>query len=163
MMRRLLPHPVLSATIFLLWLALWNANSFGSALFALVLAVVLPLVTRRFWTHPPQVVRIGQALMLLLIVLYDIVIASLQVARLVTGPLVHIRPAFVEVPLDLRDPYVATLLGSMVSLTPGTVSVDVDEERWVLLVHALDVDDQAALVNSIKTRYEARLKEIFTC
>jgi multicomponent K+:H+ antiporter subunit E len=69
----------------------------------------------------------------------------------------------VEVPLDLRDPFLATLLSSIVSLTPGTVAIDVDQQRWVLLVHALDAPDPQALVREIKERYEQPLKEMFAC
>ncbi len=79
------------------------------------------------------------------------------------GPLHRLSPAFVEVPLDLRDPFVATLLAGVVSLTPGTVSIDVDQQRWILLVHALDAPDPPALVREIKERYETPLKEMFAC
>jgi multicomponent K+:H+ antiporter subunit E len=58
---------------------------------------------------------------------------------------------------------VATILGSIITLTPGTVSIDIDRERRILHVHALDVEDTAGLVSEIKTRYEAPLKEIFGC
>jgi len=81
----------------------------------------------------------------------------------VIGPLHRLSPAFVEVPLDLRDPFIATLLGSIVSLTPGTVAIDVDRQRWVMLVHALDAPDPQALITEIKLRYEMPLREIFAC
>jgi multicomponent K+:H+ antiporter subunit E len=75
----------------------------------------------------------------------------------------RIHPAFLEIPLDTRDDFVATILGSIITLTPGTVSIDIDRERRILHVHALDVDDPAAMVAEIKSRYEAPLKEIFGC
>jgi len=81
----------------------------------------------------------------------------------VIGPLHRLSPAFVEVPLDLRDPFVATLLASVVSLTPGTVAIDVDRQHWILLVHALDAPDPQALIDEIKERYEQPLREMFTC
>ena len=55
------------------------------------------------------------------------------------------------------------MLASVVSLTPGTVSADIDAERRHLLVHALSVADTEALVREIKARYEAPIKEIFAC
>jgi multicomponent K+:H+ antiporter subunit E len=58
---------------------------------------------------------------------------------------------------------VATLLGSIVSLTPGTVSIEIDRERHVLLVHGLDIEDEAAMIATVKARYETPLKEIFGC
>lgn len=163
MMRRLLPRPALSAAIFLLWAALTNAASPGALLLGALLALALPFVTRPFWPDAPRLARPGVALRLAARVALDIMIANWAVARRVVGPVARLKPAFVEVPLDLRDPFVATILGSIVSLTPGTVSIDVDQERWALCVHALDAPDPGALIRDIKQRYEAPLKEIFAC
>ncbi|MDP1594353.1 MAG: Na+/H+ antiporter subunit E [Gallionella sp.] len=162
-MHRLLPRPALSAVIFLLWAALSNAATLGTVLLGALLALALPFVTRPFWSDAPRLAHPGKLFILALRVAIDIVLANLSVARRVIGPLNHLKPAFIEVPLDLRDPFVATILSSVVSLTPGTVSIDVDQERWVLLIHALDAPDSDALIAEIKQRYEAPLKEIFAC
>lgn len=160
---RFFPHPALSVAIFLLWLALNNASSLAHGVLAMLLAIGLPLLTRRFWPEHPPTVKAIPALRLFALVLWDILMASIDVARLVLGPTNRIKPAFIEVPLDMQDPFVGTLLASIVSLTPGTVSVDIDRERWVLQVHALNVDEQEAIIRAIKTRYEKPLKEIFSC
>ena len=162
-MRRIFPHPALSVAIFLLWMALNNASSLAHAVLALILAISLPLLTRSFWPEHPPRVKVIPALRLFVVVVCDIVVASIDVAKLVLGPTGRIKPAFIEVPLDLQDPFVGTLLASIVSLTPGTVSIDIDRSRWVLQVHALNVDDREAVINAIKTRYEKPLKEIFSC
>lgn len=83
-------------------------------------------------------------------------------ARRVIASPQRLSPAFVDVPLGLRDPFVATLLACVVTLTPGTLSIDVDQQHWVLRVHALDAPDPEALVLEIQTRYEAA-QEIFAC
>ena len=162
-MRRFFPHPALSIAIFLLWMALNNASSLAHAVLALILAIGLPLLTRRFWPEHPPTVKLLPAIRLFGIVIYDILLASIDVAKLVLGPTKRIKPAFIEVPLDMQDPFVGTLLASIVSLTPGTVSIDIDRTRWVLQVHALNVDDREATIRAIKTRYEQPLKEIFSC
>jgi multicomponent K+:H+ antiporter subunit E len=162
-MRRFFPHPALSVAIFLLWLALNNASSLAHGVLALILAVGLPLLTRRFWPEHPPSVKLLPAIKLLGVVLWDILLASIDVAKLVLGPTKRIKPAFIEIPLDLREPYVGTILASIVSLTPGTVSIDIDRSRWVLQVHALNVDDREETIRAIKTRYEQPLKEIFSC
>lgn len=162
-MRRFFPHPALSIAIFLLWMALNNASSLAHAVLAMILAIGLPLLTRRFWPEHPPTVKLLPAIRLFGIVIYDILLASIDVAKLVLGPTKRIKPAFIEVPLDMQDPFVGTLLASIVSLTPGTVSIDIDRTRWVLQVHALNVDDREATIRAIKTRYEQPLKEIFSC
>ncbi|HEY9239885.1 MAG TPA: Na+/H+ antiporter subunit E, partial [Burkholderiaceae bacterium] len=70
------------------------------------------------------------------------------------------RPAWVRVPLVLDDPVAITLLATIITTTPGTVSCVVDEGRREIVVHALDCDDAAAMAAQIKQRYEAPLKEI---
>ena len=160
-MMRVLPRPGLSLLILGLWLILAPAPTRGQVLIGLGMAVALPLVTRRFWPADVRLRRPGAALRLLGIVLGDIVTANLLVARQVLGPPGALRPGFFEVPLEDDEPFVATLLGSIVSLTPGTVSVDIDRPRRVLLVHALHLEDPAAAAAQIKARYEVPLREVF--
>lgn len=165
-MRKILPQPVTSLLVFGLWLALSGSLGLGTLLLAAFLALVLPLMTQRFWPAPPRVRSYGAVLRLVGRVLVDILTANVTVARQVLGPIGNLRPAFFEVPVAVDDPFVATLLGGIISLTPGTVTIDIEMEgeRPVLLrVHGLDVPDEAAAVAAIKARYEAPLKEIFGC
>jgi multicomponent K+:H+ antiporter subunit E len=163
MIQALLPQPLLSLVIAALWLALAPAMSVGNLLLGACLGLAIPWITARFWPDRPRLARPLAGVALFLRVLGDIVVANWQVARLVLGPLDRLHPAFVKVPLEIDDPLVATVLASIVSLTPGTVSVDIDRERKALLVHALDAGDPLALAATIKARYEAPLKEIFQC
>lgn len=161
-MKRLLPYPSLTLVLWLTWLLL-NGFSVGHALLGLILAVVLPLGTRPFWPQVPLVRDRMGLLRFVLRVAKDILLANLAVALKVLGPVKDLQPGFVEVPLDLRDSFAITVLTSTVSLTPGTVSADVSEDRTRLLVHALHVEDPDALVAEIKQRYEGPIKEIFEC
>jgi len=158
----LLPYPSLTLVLWLTWLLL-NGFSVGHALLGLILAVVLPLGTRPFWPQVPLVRDRMGLLRFVLRVAKDILLANLAVALKVLGPVKDLQPGFVEVPLDLRDSFAITVLTSTVSLTPGTVSADVSEDRTRLLVHALHVEDPEALVAEIKQRYEGPIKEIFEC
>lgn len=162
-MRRVLPHPIASLAIAGFWLVLVSRFSAGQALLAVLLGVALPLITTRFALVWPPVRRPGKALVLAVLFLSDLLVANLVVAAYVLGLRGPIRPAFVEVPLASTSDDVATLLAGMVTLTPGTVSVDIDRARRVLLVHALVTEDPAAIAAEIKTRYEARLREIYGC
>lgn len=163
-MRRLLPHPLLTALLALIWLLLNNSFSPGHIVLGLLLGWFIPWFTLRFW---PERVRIRRPLMLLrfiAVVLYDIVVANLSVARRILGRPDRLRPAFVSVPLALKTDLAISLLANTISLTPGTVSARLAPDRSSLLVHGLHVPDADALVASIKQRYEAPLKEVFeTC
>lgn len=162
-MSRLIPHPVFSVTIWLLWLIVNNSVSPGTLLLGALVAIVVPLYSSNFWPHKARVRRPWRLVRLLGTVLYDIVVANFQAAKLILGPRRSLRPGFVSVPLDLEDPVAITMLTSFISLTPGTVSAELSADQKTLAVHALDVDHPEEVVAHIKRRYEAPLLEIFPC
>lgn len=162
-MRRWLPHPWVSALLVGAWLALWASLAPLHLAGALLLGLGLPLLLRRFDEPASATPGVAAAARLACVVLWDIVVANVAVARLILGPLGGLRPAFVEVPLDAPDPRVAALLAMIVTMTPGTVSAHIDDRRTRILVHVLDADDPASVVTGIKARYERPLKEIFGC
>ena len=100
-------------------------------------------------------------LRLILRVLWDIVVSNIEVMRRVLGPESAIRPGFLRVPIELSDDWAITTLAGIITLTPGTLTADVAADRSYLLVHAFHVDDAQKIIDSIKTRYEAPLKEIY--
>jgi multicomponent K+:H+ antiporter subunit E len=160
--RRLLPHPVASCIIAAVWLALNSSVAPVHLAAAAVLGVALPLVLGHLLDDPVHLHRPWTAVRLALVVVWDIVVANLAVARRVLGPLGRLRPGFVVVPLDpTTHPDAAALLASIIALTPGTVSADIDEARTRILVHVLDLEDPTALVAGIKHRYERPLNEVF--
>jgi multicomponent K+:H+ antiporter subunit E len=165
-LRRLLPHPFLSLLLVVCWLWLNNTLEPGHVLLGTVLGVAIPYVTRRFWPEPLVVRRPLRVVEYAAVVLYDVVVANLQVTVIILGPMSRLRPAFVRVPLELRTDFAVTVLASTVTLTPGTVSVEVEDDgtgRRRLVVHALRCLDPDDMVRTIKERYERRLKEILEC
>ncbi len=161
--RRWLPHPVVTVVLFVVWLLLNRTYSAGHIVLGTALGVLIPMFTQRFFPEPVYISRIGTILRFLAIVLWDIVIASISVARLTLGPTSKLRPRFVRVPVALADDFALTALASTISLTPGTVSAELAPDREHILIHALDVADESVLVRTIKERYEAPIKEIFQC
>ena len=157
------PHPLLSLLRLLIWLLLNDSLAPGQILLGTVLGLLIPLFTNRFWPERAYFRRPVLAVQLAGRVMMDIVVANFIVIRIVLGPREAIKPAFVRVPLDVTGDFGVTALASVISLTPGTVSAELDADRRHLLVHALSEEDPDALVRQIKTRYEAPIKEIFTC
>lgn len=162
MIRRLLPHPALSALLLVVWLLLANSVAGSDLVLGVVFAVILPKFTAPFWPDRPRL-RLGRTLVVYLaVVLYDIVIANFQVARVILFRRDRdLRARWLVVPIDLTTPEAITVLAATISLTPGTVSSDVSADGRALLVHALDVTNEAAEIARIKRRYEARLLRIF--
>lgn len=162
-MKGWLPQPLFSLCLWLVWLLLGNTLAVGQVLLGALLAMVLPLISVRFWPDRPRLRRPLQLLRYLLVLLWDIIVANLVVARLILGPTRNLRPAFICLPLDLCSDFAIIVLANTISLTPGTVSADLSLDRRTLLIHALDVEDEARTIARIKNRYERPLMEIFEC
>lgn len=161
-MRKLFPHPYLSLLIGVLWLLLVNKLALGSVLFASFLAIVIPLATAAYWPGRPKIARPVQLLAYIGIVLYDVVISSFAVAKVVLFMKPEqIKSAFIVVPIDLPSPEAVTLLAGTITMTPGTLTADISTDGTVLLIHSLHAPDPIAIKDEIKSRYEARLKRIF--
>ncbi|MGQ9888782.1 MAG: Na+/H+ antiporter subunit E [Aggregatilineales bacterium] len=94
--------------------------------------------------------------------LWELIKANVRVAYEVLTPGHTMRPAIVAIPLDVRTPLAITLLAQMITLTPGTLSLDVSSDRRVLYVHAMYVDDVDAFRRSIKNGFERRLRDVLS-
>jgi multicomponent K+:H+ antiporter subunit E len=162
MRARLLPHPVLSAFLAVLWLFLVNDFSAGHAVLGVLVGVAVPLATSAYWPGSPRLRRPTAVLGYAGVVLVDIVVSNIEVAYLVLlrrGD--TLRSRFVTVPLDLTSPEAIAVLAGTITLTPGTVSADLCADGGALLVHCLETDDPEGTVARIKERYEDRLRRIF--
>ena len=159
---RLLPHPLLTLMLTVVWTLLQNEVSAGMVIFGLILGIIIPILTSAWWPDRPSGFRMGKMIIYCLIVIWDIMVANVQVAWIVlTRPNSKLRPAWVVVPLELRQPEAITILAGTITMTPGTVSADLSDAGHSLLVHALDTEDPDAVRDEIKHRYERRLLEIF--
>jgi multicomponent K+:H+ antiporter subunit E len=159
-MKRLLPYPVLSGLLAVLWLLLQQSLAPAHLLSGALLGLLLPRLVDGFLGAGERPRRWDLALRLLLVVLKDIVLSNIAVAKLVLNPASRPRPAWVPVPLRLQSELGRSLLASIITTTPGTVSCTIDEARGLILVHALDCDDAAAMAADIQARYEAPLRAI---
>ncbi len=160
---RILPHPVLSAMMFVVWSLLQNSVALGTLIAGAILSIAIPLLTKGFLEDSPHTIRLAPMPALLAVVFWDILSANIRVAILVLGPMSRIHPRFVQVPLELTSPLALTTLAGIITLTPGTVSANISGDRRTLLVHALSTTDPDAIVADIKRRYERPLMEIFGC
>ena len=166
MLRRLLPRPWTALWLGGAWLLLNQTLAPGH----LLLGAALGLVLSRWPAPAPDAGgrprrsawrRALIALRLAWIVVHDIVVANLQVAKLILGPREALKPRFVWVPLDVRRPRSISLFAGIITMTPGTVSAELSDDHRHLLVHGLRVEDPDALAAEVKSRYETPIRELF--
>ncbi|HHO41936.1 MAG TPA: Na+/H+ antiporter subunit E [Epsilonproteobacteria bacterium] len=157
----ILPHPILSVSLLVAWLLLNNTLSLGHIVLGGILAILIPWFTASFWPNKVCAKNPLVFFKFCIVVLYDIIIANITVARLVIGSNDALRPSFFRLPLDIKHPLGISVLASTISLTPGTVSCDLSDDGACLTIHALDIDDIQKEIDSIKQRYEKPLMEVF--
>jgi multicomponent K+:H+ antiporter subunit E len=162
MLTRLFPHPLLTLTLALVWLGLVNKVTPGNVLLGVVFGIVVPLLTAAYWPDRPTIKRPLKVIEYGLVVLWDIIVANVQVAMIILFRRNRdIRSAWLSLPLELTSPEAITVLAGTITMTPGTVSATLSADGSSLLIHCLSTDDTDEVRDAIKTRYERRLKEIF--
>lgn len=106
-------------------------------------------------------IRPYRILKLLAVFLREFIISVFRVARLVLSPRMRFTPAAFRFPLTLTSDRQITLLANLITLTPGTLTVDVAEDRSALIVHAIDCPDVDAACAGIRDGFERLIREAF--
>ncbi|KGM07494.1 Na(+) H(+) antiporter subunit E [Methylophaga thiooxydans] len=161
MMKSIFPHPLLSVALWLIWLLLNNTVALGHVVLGALLAIFIPWFSAGFWQEKVTIRRPWLLVKYVFVVIYQILVANMMVARLILTNQEKLHPGFLSVPLELTSPLAISLLANTISLTPGTVSCDLSEDQKSLLIHALHIEDADAIITEIKQLFEKPLKEIF--
>lgn len=160
-MRRLLPYPLLTVGLFGMWLLLTQSFSIAQMLLGAIVAVIASQGMRLLRAERPKVRAYRPLLRLAPIVIADILRSNIAVAKIVLFPQPDRVSAFVRLPIALRSEHGLTLLALILTATPGTMWLQFDRVRRVLIVHVLDLVDEEDWIRLIKRRYEALLIEAF--
>ena len=158
-----IPNPLNFILLMVFWLLLTHRFTFGNVLLAAMLAWLIPWGVSRVRARVTPVQKPLKFVLFMGLLLRDIIVSNIVVAKQVLGSPERLQPGFVAIPLELKGALPITMLASTISLTPGTVSIEISEDQETLYVHALHVTDETMLVQRIKHRYEQPLKEIFEC
>jgi multicomponent Na+:H+ antiporter subunit E len=125
-------------------------------------ALALFFARRQFAGGDRYFRRITGTLWFTAYVVWELVLANVKVARTVLfTPTADLRPGIVAIPLDLKTDAEITTLANLITLTPGTLSLDVSDDRHVLYVHAIEVDDPARFRDETKRGFERAVREVF--
>ena len=142
------------------WVALTGSFAFLNFLFGFVLSFFILWVTTKNRQEAKYFVLIPKMIAFFFFFIYELIKANLQVAYDVVTPKFYMKPGIVSVPLDAKTDMEITLLANLISLTPGTLSLDVSNDKKVLYIHAMYVTDKQKFIESIKNGFERRLLEI---
>ncbi len=166
---------VLNLALALIWMALQRSFSLvdlavGFGFGFLIVSLAEPLLRDQVldtaqWraqrapgSYPRRVIKLFG---LIGFTLWSIIKANIDMARIVLRPKLKINPGIIAIPLDVRSEIGITLLANLITLTPGTVSLDVSQDRRTIYVHSIDIKDAEAIRKEIKESFEQRVMELF--
>jgi multicomponent Na+:H+ antiporter subunit E len=150
---------LLTITFALGWAAATGSFTLPNLLLGAVVAVAALFVVRAYVSRPSFLPRTLRILGLAVTFVRELILSAFRVARLVIRPDVnaHIKPAIIAFPLTAKSDAEITLLANLITLTPGTLSVDVSEDRLRLYIHAIHVTDREAFVRDIADGFERQV------
>ena len=143
-----------------IWLALTGNFTYSNFLFGFLLSYfILSVVTRgkrraRYFRLLPKVIAF------IFYFLWELLKANLQVAYEVMTPGYHMTPAIIKYPLKVQSDLQITFLANLITLTPGTLSLDVSDDKKVMYIHTMYLKDRESFINGIKNGFEKRILEI---
>jgi multicomponent Na+:H+ antiporter subunit E len=144
----------------LVWMFLTGEFSGTNFVMGVVLGYGVMFLTQRTFASDRYIQKVNGVIRFLGFFLFELIAANIQVAKMVLRPQLNIKPGIVALPLDVRSDAEITLLSNLITLTPGSLSLELSHNQQILYVHGIYVDDEQEFIRKVKTGLEARTLEI---
>ncbi len=151
---------LMNTLLAVIWMALTGTFSTANFIFGLILGYLMMWISTKDPEERKYFKKVPKTISLFFYFLYELVKANLQVAYDVATPKFFMTPGIIGVPLDAKSDLEITLLANLITLTPGTLSLHVSDDRKILYVHAMYITDRESFIRSIKDGFEKRILEI---
>lgn len=150
------------ALVFVLaWALVTGSFSAPNLLFGALIGAAAAVLMRDGRPFSPLPIRPLRLARLAGLFLVELIKSGLRVAALVLRPQMKLAPGIVAVPLRLEHDFEIALLANLITLTPGTLSVDVSPDKRILYVHCVDMPDPDAVIADVRNGFEQRILEAF--
>jgi multicomponent Na+:H+ antiporter subunit E len=151
----------------IVWFALTDIKDYQEALIGIAISALITflagqfLITTEKSQHPAK--RFFHFLIYIPIFFWEMIKANLEVAYLVVHPLLPIKPGIVKIKTKLTKDSAITVLANSITLTPGTMTVDVNKDKGELYIHWIKVKSQETelATKEISEKFEKTLMEVF--
>jgi multicomponent Na+:H+ antiporter subunit E len=152
---------VINVLFVVVWVAITGSGSFANILFGFVLSILTLALIRHEVGGLPYWLRLRRIASLVLLFFKELALSAWAVAMMVLRPRIDVTPGIFAYPLTVTTDFEITLLANLITLTPGTLSVDVSDDRKTLYVHAIDCSDIEATRRGIANGFEKKIMEAF--
>ncbi len=153
-------HLMINILLALLWCLLTEQFAASTFIVGYLIGAAVLFVLRGMMGEVVFFQKTRTFLKLLVVFVYEMIVANVQVAWWILRPRLRVQPALIQMPIELETDLAISFLSAMISLTPGTVTVDVAADRKSLTIHCLNVTDIEATKRQIKEQFEKPLREL---
>ena len=151
---------LLNLIIAILWMFLSEAYHFVSFLTGYIIGGFLLFMLRRFIPGAFYLSRFWSSIKLLLLFVKELIVSNIDIIKWVYKPKQNYKPGIFAFPTELKSEWEITILTSLISLTPGTLSVAISEDNEYIYIHAMDIDDKEKAIQEIKQSFEKAIMEV---
>ena len=152
---------LINVLLAIIWAAVTGIYNLPNIAFGFLLGVFALSLIREQVGSVGYFSRLGKVATLALVFLYELVLSTIRVAITVLSPDMNLKPGIFAYKLEVDRDFEITVLANLITLTPGTLSVDVSDDKQYLYVHAIDCSDVDATRRDIATSFERRILEAF--
>lgn len=151
---------LLNIVIALIWMFLSNSFSGVDFIVGYVIGIFILFVLRRFLRFDFYFRRVWAIVKLIVLFVKELFLANIDVIKIVLSPKMNIQSGIVAVPTKLKSEWELTLLASLITLTPGTLSMDFSDDNKYIYIHALHVPNKEEMIRQIHQTFERAIMEV---
>jgi multicomponent Na+:H+ antiporter subunit E len=155
--------PVLTLILAFIWAAITGNFTLLNLLLGAAIGIVALFILRASLAPPRRLRQVRRVASLAALFSYELLMSAVKVAIIVVKPNLRstLRPGIIAVPLDVKSNAEITLLANLITLTPGTLSIDLSEDRSKLYVHVITLETPEAVIADIKNGFEKKVMEVY--
>jgi multicomponent Na+:H+ antiporter subunit E len=143
-----------------IWAAVTGRFSLSNVVLGMILGYAVLFIVQPLMGPSNYFRRIHQAIAFAFFYVWQLVLANLRVAADVLTPGARARPGVLAIPLEAKSDTEITMLANLITLTPGSVSLDISSDRRFLYLHAMYIDDIDQYREDVKTSFERRVLKV---
>lgn len=151
---------LLNLSIALVWTMLWTKYNILSFATGYIVGLGILILFRNQFKEKLYIIKCWQVFELLVIFIKEMIVANFIVIAQVLRPRLNIKPGIIALPTELETGLQVTILANMISLTPGTLSMEVSPDNKTIYIHVFNIDDEEQIVKGIKENFEKRIKVV---
>ncbi|MEK4486843.1 Na+/H+ antiporter subunit E [Psychrobacillus sp. FSL H8-0484] len=151
---------LLNVFIALTWMFLSVSFKPTTFIIGYLIGILMLFMLRKSFNSRFYMGRVWAVIKLIMLFLKELTLSNISVLKLIIKPDMPIRPAIFAMPTVLEQDWEITLLSSLITLTPGTIVIDISDDNKTLYIHAIEFDDVDEAIDSIKNTFEKAILEV---